>query len=242
MAVEYDDIYLVGGKFFFDVIEENGFHERIVNLIREARWCYHTSHVWARMTFYMGIETMKFPTDMWVMQEIIYENKPDVLIETGTWKGGSALYYAHVMDAVGHGRVVTIDNDKKEELPVHNRIHYLNGNCLSDEILSSVKDLIGNGTVMVNLDSSHDKDHVLKEMELYGSFVTEGKYMVVEDGILGHPIKMKDKAGKDMFPGPYEAINEFLLVHSRFECDRDREKFQIIANIKGYLRRKNGSN
>ncbi len=238
MPLEDDDVYLIGGKFFFDIIEENGFQERIVNLIRDARWCYHTSHVWATLTKYMGIETMKFPTDMWVMQEILYETNPFVLIETGTWKGGSALYYAHLMDARGYGHIITIDNDKKENLPKHDRIKYLNGDCLSDEIFSFVKAIIDDETVMVDLDSSHDKDHVLKEMELYGPLVTEGNYMVVEDGILGHPINMKDKNDKLMFPGPYEAINEFLSTHKEFEADRDREKFQIIQNIKGYLRKK----
>jgi cephalosporin hydroxylase len=234
-----DDVCLTGGKFFFDIIEENGFQERIVELIRDARWCYHTSHVWATLTKYMGIETMKFPTDMWSMQEILFETKPDVLIETGTWKGGSALYYAHIMDAIGKGSVLTIDNDKKENLPKHERIFYLEGDCLSDKVFKAVEGSIGwNENVMVDLDSSHDKDHVLKEMELYGPLVTDGNYMVVEDGILGHPVNMKDRNGKLMFPGPYEAINEFLSCHPEFKADRDREKFQVIQNVKGYLRKK----
>ena len=237
--IKYDeDVAVVGSKRFYDVIRENNFQERVTNLIRDARWCYYTSFVWANMTFYMGIETMKFPTDMWTMQEIIFENKPDVLIETGTWKGGSAFYYAHIMDAIGHGTVITIDNNRKENLPSHPRILYRLGDCLSDEIFSSVRNFLGYRTVMVNLDSSHTKDHVLKEMELYAPLVTEGQYMVVEDGIVGHPIKISDKAGNPIFPGPYEAIEEFLSIHKEFECDRNREKFQIIANIKGYLRRR----
>jgi cephalosporin hydroxylase len=226
-----EDIYIVGDSSFFDCIKENDLQDRIRPIIQNARWCYYMSKVWADQTLYMGIETMKFPTDMWVMQEILYENKPDVLIETGTWKGGSALYYAHLMNAIGKGKIITIDNDRKG-VPYHKRILYLTGDCLSDEIISSVKQFMGQGKVMVNLDSSHTKDHVLKEMELYGPLVTEGQYMV------GHPIKIKDKEGNLIFPGPYEAIEEFLSNHSEFECDRTREKFQVIANIKGYLRKK----
>jgi cephalosporin hydroxylase len=235
-----EDIYIVGDSSFFDCIKENDLQDRIRPIIQNARWCYYMSKVWADQTLYMGIETMKFPTDMWVMQEILYENKPDVLIETGTWKGGSALYYAHLMDAMNHGWVLTVDNDNKKDLPIHDRILYLTGDCLSKEIVDSIKNFIAvkNSTVMVNLDSSHTKDHVLKEMELYGPLVTEGQYMVVEDGIVGHPIKIKDKEGNLIFPGPYEAIEEFLSNHSEFECDRTREKFQVIANIKGYLKRK----
>ncbi len=240
MIPELDhDVYFVADKEFFDLIKENKLQERIPALIRDARWCYYMSKIWANQTFYMGIETMKFPNDMWTMQEIISENKPDLLIETGTWKGGSALYYAHLMDAMNRGKVVTIDNDKKEGLPAHNRIFYLAGDCLSKGILDSIKPHISvNSTVMVNLDSTHNKVHVLKEMEIYGQFVTEGQYMVVEDGIVGHPMKIKDKQGNDIFPGPYEAIEDFLSTHGEFECDRNREKFQVIQNIKGYLKRK----
>lgn len=232
-----EDVVLTGRDDFLNrIINENKF-KMALDTVRSARWLYYSSFVWAEHTKYLGIEVMKFPTDMWVMQELITELKPDLLIETGTWKGGSALYYAHIMDMTGHGKVVTIDNDPKDNLPSNWRIKYLVGDCLSDEVVNQVKKLIPvNGHVLVNLDSAHYKDHILKEMEIYSKFVTVGSYMVVEDGILGHPVKTKDKDDNYVI-GPYEAINEFLKSHPEFESDRTKEKFQITANIKGYLRK-----
>ncbi len=238
-----EDVNLVGNDSFFEIISEGNYYQMARDTVRSARWLYHASKVWANLTTYMGIETMKFPTDMWIMQELIHEIKLDVLIETGTWKGGSALYYAHLMDAMGHGEVITIDNDPKDDLPKHQRIHYLVGDCLSDKIVDIIKGRLDGkwryitGPVLVNLDSAHKKEHVLKEMEIYSQFVTDGSYMVVEDGIVGHPVMINDKDGNPITPGPYEAINEFIKNHPEFECDREKEKFQVIANVKGYLKK-----
>ena len=86
---------------------------------------------------------------------------------------------------------------------------------------------------MVVLDSDHARDHVLKEMEIYGPLVTAGQYMIVEDGnINGHP------AYPDFGPGPWEAIDEFLPRHPEFEADRSREYLLVTQNPRGYLLKK----
>ncbi len=170
---------------------------------------------------------------MWVYQDILYETKPDLIIETGTYFGGSALYLAHVCDALGRGKIVTIDIAPKEKLPNHPRITYLTGSSVNAETIEKVHTYAKDAArVMVILDSDHHKDHVLSEMRAYASFVTPGCYMIVEDTNLnGHPVV------PEMGPGPMEATREFLKDRSDFVIDTSREKYFLSQNPSGYLRR-----
>ena len=224
-------------KDFNDRMQNVNFRYSVANTVYSFRSLYYDTFIWSKMK-YMGIETMKFPTDLWVTQEIIYDTKPDLLIETGTWTGGSALYYAHLFDAIGKGEVITIDNMKKENLPEHPRIKYIVGDCLSAEVTDKIRESLNGHSVMVNLDSCHDKPHVLKEMEIYSRFVTVGKYMIVEDSLLNHPVKVKDSNKRIIFPGPMEAIDEFIPKHKEFSIDKTKEKYLLTSNPNGYIVRR----
>ncbi|MCD6100380.1 MAG: class I SAM-dependent methyltransferase [Candidatus Marinimicrobia bacterium] len=183
--------------------------------------------------YWMGVPTAKCPLDMWVYQEIIYETKPEVIIETGTFYGGSALFFASIFDLMKRGQVITIDiaNNCKA---YHPRITKIIGNSISDEVINQVKEIVGNKTAMVVLDSDHSKDHVLKEMELYSEFVSVGNYLVVEDtNINGHPVLL------GWGEGPMEAVEEFLRRRDDFVIDRSREKFLLTFYPKGFLKRVN---
>ncbi len=90
-------------------------------------------------TKWLGMETQKCPLDMWTFQEILFDTKPDVLVEAGTFLGGSAYYYASMFDLLKHGRVVTIDIQDFKGKPVHDRITYLLGSSTSNEIVSKVQ-------------------------------------------------------------------------------------------------------
>ena len=115
------------------------------------------------MTVYYA-RLSKTPLDLWVFQEILYETKPDVLIETGTWRGGSAYYFASLFDMFDKGRVLTVDITKKG-VPRHDRITYYTGSSTAPEIIELMKSSIQeNETVMVVLDSSHESEHVLNEL------------------------------------------------------------------------------
>jgi cephalosporin hydroxylase len=96
-----------------------------------------------------------------------------------------------------------------------------------------VKSLIENkNKIMVSLDSDHSKEHVLKELEIYSKFVTKGCYLVLEDtNINGHPVY------PDFGPGPMEALNEFLDHNKEFIADKNREKFYLTFNPRGFLRK-----
>jgi cephalosporin hydroxylase len=199
---------------------------------------FYYSKMWS-LSKYKGIVTYKYPNDLWILQEIISEIKPDVFIETGTFNGGTSLFVADLMDWYGKGMVVTVDIERQENLPQHDRIVYLTGDSVSDEVLSWVEPYVNaKPTVMVDLDSYHTKDHVSKELELYSPFVTEGSYLIVEDTLIsGHPVQVKNGDGKNVDPGPYEAVMEFLKGNDNFKIDRSRTRFLITTNPDGYLRR-----
>ncbi|MBI2023851.1 class I SAM-dependent methyltransferase [Candidatus Giovannonibacteria bacterium] len=177
----------------------------------------------AQTLSWFGVPTRKFPSDFWIYQEILFEKRPDILIECGTKRGGSALFFAHMFDILGKGRVISIDVKTEQEIE-HPRITFLKGSSLD-----VFDDLKPEGEVMVILDSNHFKDHVLKELNLYCNLVTPGQYIVVEDTVTStvHP--------RYRNCSPLEAVHEFLQSHPDFVPDRSREKFQISSCPNGYL-------
>jgi len=187
-------------------------------------------------TRWLGLPTAKCPMDLFVYQEMIFELQPDLIIEGGTFAGGSAVFMASVCQLVGHGEVLTIDVEGKpnpEARPQFPRVTYLQGDILSPEVVSRVARLAqGRERVMVIFDDDHTRDHVLAEMKLYSRFVTPGSYLVIEDtNVNGHPVV------PEFGPGPMEAVDLFLRENDDFVIDRSREKFLLSFNPKGFLRR-----
>ena len=184
-------------------------------------------------TYWLGVPTWKCPLDLWVYQEIIFDLKPDLIIESGTAFGGSALFLACMCDLIDKGKVITIDVEDVQSRPQHNRLQYLLGSSTAEETIDQIRPYAADGAkVMVILDSDHRKDHVLSELHIYSRFVTKGSYIVVEDtNINGHPV------WPDYGPGPMEAVQDFLEVNGEFVVDRSKEKFYLTYNPKGYLKR-----
>lgn len=194
---------------------------------------YIVGETW-QQTFWLGSRALKCPLDLWVYQEIIHEQRPDVIIETGTAEGGSALFLASVCELLGGGRVITIDiHEPTKSRPEHPRITYVIGSSIDPAVVSTVEASIdADAKVMVILDSDHSKDHVVAELHAYSRLVTSGSYLVVEDTNLnGHPVEV------DFGPGPMEAVEEFLASNHDFTVDTSCEKFYLTMNPKGYLRR-----
>lgn len=186
-----------------------------------------------RNTRWLGVPILKCPLDLWIYQELVAELRPDVIVECGTYGGGSALFLASMCDLVRHGRVVTIDVAVHQGRPTHPRITYLHGSSTDPAVLDAVRsEVSGAGTVMVILDSDHRQPHVSEELRCYSPLVTTGSYLVVEDtNINGHPVL------HDFGPGPREALDAFLAGTDEFEVDDGREKFFLSFNPGGYLRR-----
>jgi len=192
---------------------------------------FYESDVWWR-TFWLGTGVLKNPLDLWVYQEIIYELRPDLIVECGTYAGGSAQYFATICDLIGHGRVLTIDSEPRERRK-HKRIRYVLGSTTAPDTIERVRrEASSKKTVMVVLDSDHSRDHVLEELRLYSPLVTPGSYLVVEDtNVNGHPVR------PDHGPGPMEAVEAFLAENGRFEVDESREKFLLTFYPRGWLKR-----
>jgi cephalosporin hydroxylase len=217
-----------------DVVVGRVGYERRKRTIQKFHRLYYESptQTW-KNTRWLGTPAYKTPLDLWVYQELIVSLRPQLVVETGTAAGGSALFLATVCDAVGSGEVLSIDSEFRPERPTHERVTYVTGSSVAPETLNIVAEHAkGKAPVMVILDSDHSRGHVLAELREYADFVTPGSYLVVEDTNLnGHPVM------PNFGPGPKEAVVDFLRERSDFRQDAEQEKFFLTFNPGGYLRR-----
>lgn len=188
-------------------------------------------HIFTR-TSWMNVPCSKCPLDLWIYQELIVETQPDLIIETGTHLGGSALFIAHMLDIIGKGGVITIDILDNPARPIHPRIKYVTGSSADAMLINSLLSTHANARKLVILDSDHSKHHVLAELNILAPHVGVGSYLIVEDtNINGHPT----------YPafgeGPFEAVEEFLRTNGKFIVDESREKFLMTFNPRGFLKR-----
>jgi cephalosporin hydroxylase len=176
---------------------------------------------------------------MWVYQEMVYELRPDVVVEIGSYAGGSALYLAQVLDQVGKGIVVTIDIDRSVYVAEHPRIVTVTGDSSSEPIVERVKELCRDRTVLVIHDGDHARPQVLKDLEAYAPLVSVGSYLIVEDGICDQfpPGTAGGIFGDFPDGGPLAATEEFLSAHDEFVVDDARERYIITYNPRGFLKR-----
>ena len=173
--------------------------------------------------------------DLWTTQEIIAQLRPALIIECGTNRGGSALFYAHLFDLMGHGRVITVDVEKMHELS-HPRVTWLIGSSVDPSIVAEMHKaaIAAGGPVFVILDSDHRAAHVAAELEAYAPMVTPGSYLLVQDGVIDTL-----PAFRHGRPGPLPAIRAFLERHPEFEVQRAlSERFIITHHPMGWLRRR----
>jgi cephalosporin hydroxylase len=182
--------------------------------------------------FYKGIPCLKYPTDLWIYQEIFFEYKPEVIVEIGTFRGGSALWLGDTVKNLDlNCKVITIDISD-QAVARHPDVEYIIQNSLDSTFAENLVKLYADKRVIVILDSLHTRDHVYTEMELYKDLIKPGGYLIVEDTNLnGHPVRL------DYGAGPMEAVNQFLPRHPEFVVDESRHKFLISTNIRGYLKR-----
>jgi len=206
-------------------------------LVNDFAELYYSSGVHYR-TKWLGIPTLENPCDMWAIQEIIAETRPDFIIETGTFKGGGAVFYASILRYVNPtAKVITVDikpqfeDAAKLEL-FRERVEFIEGSSVAEDVVNRIAARIKGGRAMVTLDSDHRMAHVLNELRLYSKFVSVGSYLIVQDTAHnGHPLKTT--YGK----GPMEALEEFLKENKDFVRDQGREKFLLTFHPRGYLKR-----
>ena len=208
-----------------DIVNEIPLYSKESFEIISRQWVkvgWNQKHIY---TFtWMGRPIIQLPEDMIRTQEVIYNTKPDVIIETGVAHGGSLIYYASLCKAMEKGRVIGIDIEirphNRKAIEAHELFPYitlLEGSSTSNEIQGQVKALVKEGeSVLVILDSNHTKQHVLDELEAYHSLVTPGSYIVATDGVM-RDVHDVPRAGDDWAQdNPATAAEEFVLSHPDF--------------------------
>lgn len=195
---------------------------------------------------WMGRPIIQYPQDMIAMQELIWQIKPDLIIETGIAHGGSLIYYASILELIGKGKVLGVDIDIRqhnreaiEQHPMFKRIQMIQGSSIDPEIVSKIDEAAQTADpIMVCLDSNHTHDHVLAELRMYQKFVSVGSYMVVFDTIIEMmPGGMYDRPW-DVGNNAMTAVDAFLSENDAFVIDEDMDhKLQISVAPRGYLKR-----
>ena len=208
---------------------------------------------------FLGVILMQNPADMWIMQELITEIRPDFIIETGTYAGGSALYFATILKQVNNkGKVITVDIDPKNNYfidrlktnpPLYNTvkstfdnyIEVITSDSVDPELIKQLKKRTKNKKVIVTLDSCHNYEHVLKELNLYSELVSPGSYLIVQDTFFDDKEEWIEKyaqcPGYKLKGGPGKAVKEFLRKNHDFTVDKSRERFLFTFYPSGYLKK-----
>lgn len=212
---------------------------------------------------WLGRPIIQLPQDIVAMQELIWQVRPDVIVETGIAHGGSLILSASMLalldycDAVQAGqtldpstpsrRVIGVDIDIREHNrrameahPLIGRIEMIEGSSIEPAIVERVKaGVAGARRVLVALDSNHTHDHALAELRAYAPLTTRGSYCVVFDTII-EDLPAETYTDRPWGPGdnPKTAVHEFLKTTDRFEIDRSiQDKLQLTVAPDGFLRR-----
>lgn len=216
--------------------------ERVLYLIKEL-----SDLNYAYCFDWLGVPIIQSPFDIVQIQHLIWQVKPDVIIETGIARGGSLVLSASMLELLGgdHRKVIGIDIDIREHTrtalaahPLARRIQTIEGSSIAPETAAKVKAAVGDAKqVLVMLDSDHTHDHVLKELELYAPYVKKGAYIIVMDTLI-------DDMPAEIFthrhwgPGnnPKTAVNAFVQANPRFRVRHDfNHKLLFTAAMDGYL-------
>jgi cephalosporin hydroxylase len=188
----------------------------------------------------MGVKVLQWPTDLFLIQELLYSTKPDFVVETGSAAGGSALFCATIFELLGHGRIVSVDVDTGlarqcvEGSRFADRITFIEGSSTDPAVVDQVKNLIGRDSkVHFLLDSDHRAFHVKAELDTYREMVKPGCYIVVFDTNIEDAPEWKDN-------NPMIAVNEFLQENQDFSVDHHWDKYKVTFCRRGFLRRRPG--
>ena len=211
------------------------------------RWRFNAaSHRYTHNFRWLGRPIIQFPQDIIALQEIIWDYKPDLVVETGIAHGGSLIFHASILELIGHGQVLGVDIDIRpnnrtaiERHPICKRIEMIEGSSIDPTVITRVRSHpAANGKVIVVLDSNHTHEHVLQELKAYSVLVKCGGSLVVMDtAIEGAPPGLWPDRPWGNGNNPRTAVWEFLKTTDRFIVDKDiQNKLLITVAPDGYLK------
>ena len=204
-------------------------------------------HDWSYQWSWLGVPVIQMPPDIVALQEILWETRPQLVIETGVARGGSLILSASILELAGEGQVLGIDIDVRphnretiESHPLSRRIRLVEGSSLDEAVVAQARAAAEQvERVMVVLDSNHTHEHVLAELRAYAPLVTVGQFLVVADTFIEH-IPPQAHRPRPWGPGdnPGTALRAWLDEMDGFEPDAFvNAKLLLTATPGGYLRR-----
>jgi len=229
--------------------------QKWINSANSKKYSYH--YEW------LGRPIIQYPQDMVAMQELVWQMKPDLIIETGIAHGGSLVMSASMLalldlcDGIESGSTIDPKKSKRKVLgididirphnraaieahPMASRIQMIQGSSIDPEVIAKVQAIAANfSRVLVCLDSNHTHEHVLAELNAYAPLTSAGSYCVVFDTII-------EDMPADMFPdrswgpgnNPKTAVWEYVKTHPEFEIDKSiQNKLLITVAPDGWLKR-----
>lgn len=213
-----------------------------------AAWLARTHELRYDYNFrWLGLPVLQLPQDLVAIQEIVWETRPEVIVETGVARGGSLVFHASLLELLGGDRrVVGIEIDLRaharralERHPLRRRITVLEGSSTDPDVAAEVRRIVAGKAVMVVLDADHRHAAVLRELELYAPLVPVGGYVVVCDTIVDD-LGPRACPDRPWGPGdnPRTAVREFLRSDRRFVADENVTAKLLLSNSPGgYLKR-----
>jgi len=195
---------------------------------------------------WMGVPIIQFPQDLVALQEIIWDTRPEVIIETGIAHGGGLVFYASMLEmAAIDGLVLGVEIDFRahnrkviDAHPLARRIKVIDGSSTDKATVAKVGQLVAGRRALVILDSNHTHEHVLAELQAYAPFVKKGGYLVVFDTTIeDQPEGFFAGQAWSKTNNPKTAVREFLRTNKRFEVNTELESRLLITVAReGYLR------
>jgi cephalosporin hydroxylase len=205
-------------------------------------------HDWSYQWSWLGVPVIQMPPDIVALQEVIWETRPQLIVETGIARGGSLILSASILELLGEGEVLGIDVDIRahnretiESHPLAKRIRMVEGSSVDKAVVAEATMAAAEvDRVMVILDSNHTHEHVLAELRAYAPLVTVGQFLIVADTFIEEIPPQEHRPGRPWGPGdnPATALRAWLQETDGFEADPFvNAKLLLTASPAGYLRR-----
>ena len=201
---------------------------------------------------WLGFPIIQYPQDIVALQEIVFQVKPTLIIETGFARGGSSILFASLLKMINNEKddnikVLTIDIDFNKDCLLKvmasqfgKYIHAIEGSSIDKKVFEQVvEESKTHDSIMVVLDSMHTKDHVDEELKLYSQLVSKGSFICVMDTAIGYlPEEVTSDRPWSPSNSPFQSAKNFVESNNNF-ISRDDIDHKLLVSVakSGYIQR-----